>query len=55
LKADLKMLGKLNAGQTIYTDRIDYRKHCIYHYHQTLGELATDCIDKGSVLFDDIP
>lgn len=40
-----------NAGQTIYTDRIDYRKNCIYHYNQTAEELAPDCIDNSHQVF----
>ncbi|ASP47995.1 hypothetical protein [Cognaticolwellia beringensis] len=40
-----------NAGQTIYTDRIDYRKNCIYHYNQTPEELVPDCIDNRQQVF----
>lgn len=40
-----------NARQTIYTDRIDYRNHCIYHYNQTPEELVPDCIDNSEQVF----
>ena len=36
-----------NARQTIYTDRIDYRNHCIYHYNQMPEELVPDCINNS--------
>ncbi|SEL79985.1 hypothetical protein SAMN05216262_1231 [Colwellia chukchiensis] len=35
-----------HAGQTIYTDRIDYRKNCIFHYNQTPEELTPNCINN---------
>lgn len=40
-----------NAGQTIYTDRINYREYCIYHYNQTPEELVPDCIDNSQQVF----
>lgn len=40
-----------NAGQTIYTDRIDYRANCIYHYNQTPEELEPGCIDNRQQIF----
>jgi hypothetical protein len=40
-----------NVGQTTYTDRIDYRKNCIYHYNQTPEELAPHCIDNRKQIF----
>ena len=40
-----------NVGQTIYTDRIDYRNHCIYHYNQTPEELVPDCINNSEPVF----
>lgn len=42
-----------NAGQTTYTDRIDYRKNCIYHYNQTPQELEPNCIDNRKQTFLD--
>jgi len=42
-----------NAGQTTYTDRIDYRKNCIYHYNQTSQELEPNCIDNRKQTFLD--
>ena len=36
------------VGQSTYTDRIDYRKNCVYHYNQTPEELVSDCIDNSS-------
>ena len=38
-------------GQTIYTDRIDYRKRCIYYYNQTPEELVPDFIDNSELVF----
>ncbi|MDX2367584.1 MAG: hypothetical protein QNK36_04150 [Colwellia sp.] len=40
-----------NAGKTTYTDRIDYRKNCIYHYNQTPEELEPNCIDNREQSF----
>jgi hypothetical protein len=34
-----------NAGQTIYSDRINFRKNCIFHYNQTPQEMTPDCVD----------
>jgi hypothetical protein len=35
-----------NAGQKIYTDRIDIRKNCVFHYNQTQDELDPSCVDN---------
>ncbi|MGB1262280.1 MAG: hypothetical protein ACPG52_05155 [Cognaticolwellia sp.] len=41
-----------NAGRSIYTDRIDFRKNCVFHYNQTPQELTPNCIDNRSQSID---
>ncbi|XQW85366.1 hypothetical protein ACOYR1_01155 [Thalassotalea piscium] len=35
-----------NAGQKTFTDRINIRKNCVYHYNQTIEELSAGCVDN---------
>jgi hypothetical protein len=35
-----------NAGHRTYTDRINLRKQCVFHYNQTKEELAPSCVDN---------
>ena len=35
-----------SAGDTTYSARIDFAKHCVYHYNQTAAELHPSCIDN---------
>jgi hypothetical protein len=40
-----------NAGSTTYSDRIDLRKNCVFHYNQTPEELNTVCVDNREQSF----
>jgi len=40
-----------NAGQTTYTNKINLREHCIFHYNQTPEEQSTACVDNRTQTF----
>ena len=40
-----------NGGQRTFTDTIDIRKQCVFHYNQTKEELAPNCVDNRSQSF----
>ena len=40
-----------NGGQRTFTDTIDIRKHCVFHYNQTQEELDPNCVDNRSQSF----
>ncbi|MBL0710733.1 MAG: hypothetical protein JJV99_06955 [Colwellia sp.] len=40
-----------NAGLTTYTNKINLREHCIFHYNQTPEEQSSTCVDNRTQTF----